>query len=351
MAAPARVRRGGCIDAVLGGQRRSRPSASQVLGTASSVRRGRAARDPAVHVLGHTERERGRGARPRSTRRREDRTAARCHAYWPRQAPMARGGPVTVRPARWAHRELLAASGGPAVTSILDGTRRPASSIRSVRTGIPRCFDGGPRRAALSHSRTRSGSDAPRALGEPVEELKRAVWYPAIGDGAAGSVGSGCTDRTRVAINVGTSSAMRLVTDGPRAAPPWGLWRYRLDARRSVAGGSLSEGGDVYAWCTDTLDLGEPDAIEGPLIAHADTEHGSRCSFLAGERSPAGARGLGAPSRGLSLATRRDRRLRASLESVALRLALSTISWPAQRAEPRDRRLRRRASPASAWSR
>jgi gluconokinase len=154
-------------------------------------------------------------------------------------------------------------------------------------------------------------------------ELKRAAWYPAIGDGAAGSVGSGCTDRTRVAINVGTSSAMRLVTDGPRAAPPWGLWRYRLDARRSVAGGSLSEGGDVYAWCAGTLDVGEPHAIERALIEHADTEHGlAVLPFLAGERSPGwSARARGAIT-GLSLATTPIDILRASLESVALRLAL-----------------------------
>jgi gluconokinase len=154
-------------------------------------------------------------------------------------------------------------------------------------------------------------------------ELKGAAWYPAIGDGAAGSVGSGCTDRTRVAINVGTSSAIRLVTDGPRAAAPWGLWRYRLDARRSVAGGSLSEGGDVYAWCAGTLDLGEPDAIERALVAHADTEHGlAVLPFLAGERSPGwSARARGAIT-GLSLATTPIDILRASLESVALRLAL-----------------------------
>src|SRR5262245_29747022 len=42
--------------------------------------------------------------------------------------------------------------------------------------------------------------------------LRDAVWFPAVGDGAAGNIGSGCTDGTRIAINVGTSAAMRLVT-------------------------------------------------------------------------------------------------------------------------------------------
>src|SRR6267143_1909615 len=75
--------------------------------------------------------------------------------------------------------------------------------------------------------------------------LREAAWFPAVGDGAAGNVGSGCTGPTRIAINVGTSAAMRLVTPAPPAAAPRGLWRYRLDGRLSVVGGALSEGGKV----------------------------------------------------------------------------------------------------------
>jgi len=153
--------------------------------------------------------------------------------------------------------------------------------------------------------------------------LRDATWYPAIGDGAAGNVGSGCTDRARIAINVGTSAAMRLVTDAAIEAPPWGLWRYRLDRRRAVIGGSLSEGGNVYAWCADTLRLGELDAVERSLAAAMDTEHGlGVLPFLGGERSPGwSARARGAIA-GLSLATTPIDILRAALEAVALRLAL-----------------------------
>ncbi len=152
--------------------------------------------------------------------------------------------------------------------------------------------------------------------------LRDARWFPAVGDGAASNIGSGCTDRERIAINVGTSAAARLVTDAPLAAPPWGLWRYRLDARRAVAGGSLSEGGDVYAWCAETLALAEPDAVERALGAAADADHGlTVLPFLAGERSTGwSGRARGAIA-GLSLATTPIDILRASLESVALRLA------------------------------
>ena len=152
--------------------------------------------------------------------------------------------------------------------------------------------------------------------------LRDARWYPAIGDGAAGSVGSGCTDRTRVAINVGTSSAMRLVTDAPPAAPPWGLWRYRLDRRRSVVGGSLSEGGNVYAWCAETLALGGREAVEAALSESAGSgaDETAVLPLFAGERSPGwSARARGAIT-GLSLATTPLDVARAALDGVALRL-------------------------------
>ena len=177
-------------------------------------------------------------------------------------------------------------------------------------------------------------------------KLKRAVWYPAIGDGAAGSVGSGCTDRTRVAINVGTSSAMRIVTDAPRVAPPWGLWRYRLDARRAVAGGSLSEGGDVYAWCAGTLDLGEPDAIERALIAdgghRARARRCSRSSRASAAR--AGARGRGAPSRGCRSPPRRSTSCARRSRAWPFGSPSSTISWR------RSPRRTTRSSPPAARS-
>ena len=35
-------------------------------------------------------------------------------------------------------------------------------------------------------------------------------WFPALGDGAAANVGSGCLGPSRVALTVGTSGALRL---------------------------------------------------------------------------------------------------------------------------------------------
>ena len=81
-------------------------------------------------------------------------------------------------------------------------------------------------------------------------------------------MGSGCVDPARVALNVGTSAALRIVTDAP-APPPRGLWRYRLDRRRAMLGGATSEGGNVYAWCRAVLRLGtlRPGEVLGKLLA------------------------------------------------------------------------------------
>src|SRR5436309_3520487 len=88
--------------------------------------------------------------------------------------------------------------------------------------------------------------------------LARARWYPAHGDGACSNLGSDCAGPDRVALNVGTSCAMRLVAPeglGQGGPTPWGLWRYRVDARRSLIGGATSEGGNVLAWCRRVLAL------------------------------------------------------------------------------------------------
>ena len=103
----------------------------------------------------------------------------------------------------------------------------------------------------------------------------------------------------RVALNVGTSAALRVVLPeplGPHAATPRGLWRYRIDARRSLVGGATSEGGNVLAWCRRRLALpGDPAALEAALGA-ADARLGTgspRCPSWPASGARAGGRGAG----------------------------------------------------------
>jgi gluconokinase len=153
-------------------------------------------------------------------------------------------------------------------------------------------------------------------------DLEAVPWLPGAGDGACSNLGVDCSGPERVALNVGTSAALRLVTDVPRAVP-WGLWHYRVDARRHLIGGATSEGGNVVAWARRTLALPADDgALDAVLTAVPPDSHGlTALPFLAGERSPGWRGDARATVTGLSLATTAPQILRALVEAVAYRLA------------------------------
>ena len=147
-------------------------------------------------------------------------------------------------------------------------------------------------------------------------------WFPAVGDGAASNVGSDCVDLSRIALNVGTSAAIRLVTREAGSAPI-GLWRYRVDGRRALVGGATSEGGNVHAWCRDVLKLPEADEVERLLAERAPDSHGlTLLPFLAGERAPGWRGDRRAVIAGLSLSTTALDIVHAAMEAVVLRLML-----------------------------
>jgi len=152
--------------------------------------------------------------------------------------------------------------------------------------------------------------------------LHAVPWFPAVGDGAAGNVGSDCTTPDRIALNVGTSAALRVATDGSQPPPP-GLWRYAVDRRHLLLGGATSEGGNVYAWCRETLQLPDDAALEQRLEAMPPDGHGlTMLPFLAGERAPGWRDSRRATVAGLALNTGPLEIVQAALEAVALRLAL-----------------------------
>ncbi len=148
-------------------------------------------------------------------------------------------------------------------------------------------------------------------------------WLPALGDGACSNVGAGCTTASRAALMIGTSGAMRVCFEADTVTIPDGLWCYRVDRRRLLLGGSLSNGGSVYAWLTDTLDVPPPKRLEKALQAMEADAHGlTMLPFLAGERSLGWVAAARAAVVGLSLATRPLDIVRAGLETVAYRFAM-----------------------------
>jgi len=151
-------------------------------------------------------------------------------------------------------------------------------------------------------------------------ELDGIPWFPALGDGACDNAGSGCTKCDRYALMVGTSGALRACVRADSIAIPAGLFCYRLDRRRFVLGGALSNGGDVFAWMRRTLQLPEANELERQLAQLPPGLHGlTILPLFAGERSTGWRVDARAAITGLTVGTKPIEILHAALASVALR--------------------------------
>jgi gluconokinase len=171
-------------------------------------------------------------------------------------------------------------------------------------------------------------SDEPMAGLEPGlarrwPELARVPWFPALGDGACATLGSGAGRAGTIALTVGTSAAVRVLREGAVTRVPDGLWLYRLDARRTVAGRALSNAGNVFAWLRRTLRLPRADRLEA-LLAATEGDPPPRLRVvpaLVGERPPLSEREEVAAMAGMTMATSPADLWRAWTDAVAARIA------------------------------
>jgi gluconokinase len=152
----------------------------------------------------------------------------------------------------------------------------------------------------------------PRLSDEPID-----AWFPAWFDGACSNVGAGCVGPGRAALMVGTSGALRLVYESERPRPRPGLFLYRLDARRVVEGGALSDGGNLYAWLERTLRDDDRSFADRDPGAHGLTF----LTLLGGERSTGWNLHATGAIAGLTLETTPLDLRQAGLEGVAFRFA------------------------------
>lgn len=160
-------------------------------------------------------------------------------------------------------------------------------------------------------------------------QLRHARWYPAIGDGAANNIGSGCVTRERAAMMIGTSGAMRVMwSDSVPETIPEELWCYRVDHNRVIVGGALSDGGGLFAWMKDSVKLdGNDEDIEQALGDMLPDEHGlTLLPFWAGERSTGWHASASGTIVGVKQSTLPIEILRASMEAIAYRFALIDAS-------------------------
>ena len=176
---------------------------------------------------------------------------------------------------------------------MLDGYRRILSKLRIDVTRLSPLEDTKPPKQGL---RSEFAARWP--------ELENVPWFPAIGDGAAANIGSGFTSASRVALSMGSTTAIRVLMDESIDRVPDGLWCYRIDATRSLLGGATSEGGNLFAWMTKTMNLGDPSNLRSDAGKLEPDEHGlTVLPFIAGERSPGWQGQAKATIHGISLAT------------------------------------------------
>jgi gluconokinase len=155
-------------------------------------------------------------------------------------------------------------------------------------------------------------------LGVDAERLPALADEPIWFDGACSNLGAGCIGTQRAALMVGTSGAMRILYETEQPQPQPGLFLYRVDERRVIEGGAVSDGGNLRAWLKETL------AETGKGIAGRDPDdHGlTFLPFLGGERSTGWDPDATGAITGLTFETTPLDIHQAALEGVAFRFSV-----------------------------
>lgn len=169
-------------------------------------------------------------------------------------------------------------------------------------------------------------------------ELATVPWYPALGDGACASLGSGAVMSEGVSVTIGTSAAVRLLFPASRGFEvPEGLWGYRLDGSTWVVGGALSNGGNALRFLQRALRL-EPGGWDTVLASAGPGDHGlTVLPELKQERDPTRLGLHGGAVVGLRLESEPHELALAWVEAICYRLAdlcdrLGALFDPAPRA-------------------
>lgn len=144
------------------------------------------------------------------------------------------------------------------------------------------------------------------------------------GDGVLSNLGAGSVEPGQLTCMVGTSGALRVLSEAPKLDEEERTWCYLLTDEAWVVGGAINNAGLVYEWFRERFYPGSEDTYQVLDEEAAQVGVGSEglifLPYLTGERSPnwnPNARGV---LFGLSL--RHDRRhlLRAIMEGVAYRM-------------------------------
>jgi len=167
------------------------------------------------------------------------------------------------------------------------------------------------------------------------------------GDGVLVNVGIGAVQPGLMSATIGTSGAVRMLTDEPRVDVKGRTWCYNLTDKVWVLGGAINNGGIALRWVRDMFNVKERRTAErlGVDTYNLLTYNASKVPagsdglimlpFFAGERAPnwnANARGV---IFGLTLNHNKNHLIRATMEGVCYRmnsilLALEEVTGPAR---------------------
>lgn len=163
---------------------------------------------------------------------------------------------------------------------------------------------------------TRAQLGMPR---DSVEHDGRLI-FPALGDGAASNLGSGASAPGVVAINVGTSAAVRAVL-ATETRLPFGLFRFVVNQERFLLGGAVSNAGNLHAWCRRELRLPDDEGALEKLLRQPAATPLTVLPFWVSERAPTWPEHLDGIILGLTQATTAADLARATTGAVSNRLA------------------------------
>lgn len=151
-------------------------------------------------------------------------------------------------------------------------------------------------------------------------------------DGPLGNLGTGALDPGVVGLSLGTSGAVRLAVDGPRADPERRLFCFALTEAVWVVGGAISNGAAALRWAGTTVagDARTAAGDEGPdaavLELAAKVPPGSdglvMLPYLLAERAPLWDPDLPGAYLGLRREHTREHLLRAAVEGVCMQMRL-----------------------------
>ena len=165
------------------------------------------------------------------------------------------------------------------------------------------------------------------------KNLKNSVFFLPVGDGVSSNLGVGCNSEGKIALSIGTTGALRVLTRKTNLKIPQGLWAYRLNAESSLIGGAFSEGGNVGLWLKKLMNMQENSEeidnvefnkeLEQLLLRSKPDGHGlTVLPFLAGERAVGWAENATGTLAGMRLSTTQTDIYQAFLESIAYRFGL-----------------------------